>query len=107
MRIFSLELFLSFLELVYGRAREGTGTIELMPLAGTIFATCCVQQRRDAYKHEQQQRSEPICRLAGLTYDGASAEGAYMPLLVSRREFLAGMGAMGAATVVVSPSCYA
>jgi L-ribulose-5-phosphate 3-epimerase len=32
-----------------------------------------------------------------------------MPLLVSRsrREFLAGMGAMGAATVVVSPSCYA
>src|SRR6266513_5990910 len=34
-------------------------------------------------------------------------KGAYMPLLVSRREFLAGMGAMGAATVVVSPSCYA
>src|SRR3989442_3159354 len=31
----------------------------------------------------------------------------YMPLLVSRREFLAGMGAMAAATVVVSPSCYA
>src|SRR5947208_8330524 len=34
-------------------------------------------------------------------------KGVYMPLLVSRREFLAGMGAMGAATVVVSPSCYA
>jgi hypothetical protein len=29
-----------------------------------------------------------------------------MPLLVSRREFLAGMG-VGAATVVVSRSCYA
>src|SRR5438094_1017126 len=34
-------------------------------------------------------------------------KGVYMPLLVSRREFLAGMGAMAAATVVVSPSCYA
>jgi hypothetical protein len=52
--MFSPELFLSLLKLIYGRAREGTGTIELMPLAGTIFATCCWQQRRDAYKHEQQ-----------------------------------------------------
>ncbi len=35
----------------------------------------CWQQRRDAYKHEQQQGSEPICHPAVLTYDGASAEG--------------------------------
>src|ERR1700745_3321693 len=34
-------------------------------------------------------------------------KGAYITLLVSRREFLAGMGAVGAATLVVSPSCYA
>ena len=37
--MFSPELFLSLLKLIYGRAHEGIGTIELMPLAGTIFAT--------------------------------------------------------------------
>jgi hypothetical protein len=37
--MFSPELFLSLLKLIYGRAREGSDTIELMSLAGTIFAT--------------------------------------------------------------------
>ena len=37
--MFSPEVFLSLLKLIYGRAHEGIGTIELMPLAGTIFAT--------------------------------------------------------------------
>src|SRR5438445_12255110 len=37
--MFSPELFLSLLKLIYGCAHEGIGTIELMPLAGTIFAT--------------------------------------------------------------------